>query len=114
MFFFNTASTMISPSTASVINAICPGLTAVFAYFLFSEKISWKGILGLLISFVGILFLSLWNGSFSLNIGILYMFVAAICLSMYNIRSEEHTSELQSRQYLVCRLLLEKKKSYTY
>src|SRR5258707_7908319 len=32
-------------------------------------------------------------------------------------RSEEHTSELQSRQYLVCRLLLEKKKkknNYTY
>src|SRR3712207_2608332 len=27
-------------------------------------------------------------------------------------RSEEHTSELQSRQYLVCRLLLEKKKKY--
>src|SRR3712207_7658479 len=29
-------------------------------------------------------------------------------------RSEEHTSELQSRQYLVCRLLLEKKKKKTY
>src|SRR3712207_7163581 len=29
-------------------------------------------------------------------------------------RSEEHTSELQSRQYLVCRLLLEKKKSTLY
>src|SRR3712207_7302805 len=29
-------------------------------------------------------------------------------------RSEEHTSELQSRQYLVCRLLLEKKKKYYY
>src|SRR5438445_9877874 len=28
----------------------------------------------------------------------------------YVARSEEHTSELQSRQYLVCRLLLEKKK----
>src|SRR3712207_7028774 len=28
----------------------------------------------------------------------------------YTKRSEEHTSELQSRQYLVCRLLLEKKK----
>src|SRR5258707_5133403 len=28
-------------------------------------------------------------------------------------RSEEHTSELQSRQYLVCRLLLEKKKRKT-
>src|SRR3712207_8600682 len=30
-----------------------------------------------------------------------------------NPRSEEHTSELQSRQYLVCRLLLEKKKENT-
>src|SRR3712207_6979341 len=29
-------------------------------------------------------------------------------------RSEEHTSELQSRQYLVCRLLLEKKKIILY
>src|SRR3712207_6926901 len=29
-------------------------------------------------------------------------------------RSEEHTSELQSRQYLVCRLLLEKKKQIPY
>src|SRR3712207_7461448 len=29
-------------------------------------------------------------------------------------RSEEHTSELQSRQYLVCRLLLEKKKNLLY
>src|SRR3712207_6028949 len=31
-------------------------------------------------------------------------------VSAYLARSEEHTSELQSRQYLVCRLLLEKKK----
>src|SRR5258707_8616964 len=31
-------------------------------------------------------------------------------LSLNRKRSEEHTSELQSRQYLVCRLLLEKKK----
>src|SRR3712207_7551101 len=32
-------------------------------------------------------------------------------LEVRNLRSEEHTSELQSRQYLVCRLLLEKKKT---
>src|SRR3712207_8341330 len=31
-----------------------------------------------------------------------------------NLRSEEHTSELQSRQYIVCRLLLEKKNSQVY
>src|SRR3712207_7642235 len=33
--------------------------------------------------------------------------------SAMDARSEEHTSELQSRQYLVCRLLLEKKKKKT-
>src|SRR3989442_2780214 len=32
--------------------------------------------------------------------------------SAYGLRSEEHTSELQSRPHLVCRLLLEKKKKY--
>src|SRR3712207_7607097 len=37
-----------------------------------------------------------------------------ICSWHVNQRSEEHTSELQSRQYLVCRLLLEKKKKVNY
>src|SRR3712207_8945763 len=35
------------------------------------------------------------------------------CHPLAERRSEEHTSELQSRQYLVCRLLLEKKKHYS-
>src|SRR3712207_8049145 len=34
--------------------------------------------------------------------------VLRACYSLNTLRSEEHTSELQSRQYLVCRLLLEK------
>src|SRR5258707_8685303 len=36
---------------------------------------------------------------------------SSVRLRPRNQRSEEHTSELQSRQYLVCRLLLEKKKT---
>src|SRR5437867_7142966 len=36
-----------------------------------------------------------------------------LALLIYTIRSEEHTSELQSPYDLVCRLLLEKKKHYT-
>src|SRR3712207_7410563 len=35
-------------------------------------------------------------------------------LGVVGLRSEEHTSELQSRQYLVCRLLLEKKTRNQY
>src|SRR3712207_6959396 len=37
---------------------------------------------------------------------------AAVSYPPARVRSEEHTSELQSRQYLVCRLLLEKKNSH--
>src|SRR5258707_2235698 len=39
--------------------------------------------------------------------------VGVIGVGRHAERSEEHTSELQSRQYLVCRLLLEKKKHDT-
>src|SRR3712207_7277702 len=38
------------------------------------------------------------------------LFLLPAFLGVGTARSEEHTSELQSRQYLVCRLLLEKKK----
>src|SRR3712207_8671095 len=41
------------------------------------------------------------------------MYAQDIAAQASNSRSEEHTSELQSRQYLVCRLLLEKKSDRT-
>src|SRR3712207_9006726 len=50
------------------------------------------------------------------TIGISFLFrpLGAIVAGRFgDRRSEEHTSELQSRQYLVCRLLLEKKKNIT-
>src|SRR3712207_8545527 len=62
------------------------------------------------------------------NRGLLHRFIEAVTdgpvilmgnsmggmISLLQARSEEHTSELQSRQYLVCRLLLEKKIKITY
>src|SRR3712207_8414122 len=53
--------------------------------------------------------------SFSLRVGLTRlplfpMEATRMQVSARFVRSEEHTSELQSRQYLVCRLLLEKKK----
>src|SRR5687768_17921480 len=40
-------------------------------------------------------------------------FLVDVGLDYLTVRSEEHTSELQSRLHLVCRLLLEKKKDFT-
>src|SRR5436309_10866677 len=46
----------------------------------------------------------------ALGLNILTGFTGILNLGVAAIRSEEHTSELQSRENLVCRLLLEKKK----
>src|SRR5947209_16529127 len=50
-----------------------------------------------------------YGGVASTWIGLVLQAVQGIVGVAGDIRSEEHTSELQSRQYLVCRLLLEKK-----
>src|SRR5947209_14896755 len=62
-----------------------------------------------------------WQGNSTIRLRLLCLFVvdpisasgfmrASVIEPGSGNRSEEHTSELQSRQYLVCRLLLEKKK----
>src|SRR5258708_24519340 len=56
------------------------------------------------------------NGGFTLLFGPdkgIFLFSPILLLGLFGIRSEEHTSELQSPDHLVCRLLLEKKK-YTH
>ncbi|WP_022818898.1 DMT family transporter [Fusobacterium russii] len=82
---FNIAMQKISPSTASVVNALSPAITGIIAYFLFGEKINLIGWLSLLISFIGILILTLWDGVLSINIGIVYMLLACLFVSLSNI-----------------------------
>src|SRR3712207_8091945 len=61
-------------------------------------------------SWVSITGMRRWTGS-TMRFGSVVRMTNAVVSSPR--RSEEHTSELQSRQYLVCRLLLEKKKHPT-
>src|SRR3712207_7975445 len=54
---------------------------------------------------------SIWNGE-DFNTALKSATYSGLKIGGTTFRSEEHTSELQSRQYLVCRLLLEKKKNH--
>src|SRR3989442_2957337 len=49
--------------------------------------------------------------SFRVDFGLQFSSIQMICFDFVFTRSEEHTSELQSRPHLVCRLLLETKKT---
>src|SRR5699024_10175823 len=106
--FFNTfiygALQFTSTTNVSVLEASIPVVTVIMSAFLLGEKIRGMQWIGVLISLMGAVWVVLDGRLFQLaaidwNVGDLIM-----------LRSEEHTSELQSRFDLVCRLLLEKKK----
>src|SRR3712207_8913162 len=93
-----------------------PPRSTLFPYTTLFRSFTAKGIinflevsaqLGIIATAAALLMI---GGEFDLSVGSMIGF-AGICIAIpATQRSEEHTSELQSRQYLVCRLLLEKKK----
>ena len=104
MITFNKGSQSLTSATGSVIIAIAPILTAAFSSFIFKEKINFKGWLSIMVSFVGILVLALWNGVFSIDIGIILMLSAAILLAVYNITQREYVKKytaFQSTSYSI-------------
>ena len=94
--FFNMATLLSSPSTLSVINALAPAITAIVAYFMFNEKIKVIGWISMGISFCGILILTLWNGTLTVNKGVIYMLIGCVLLSLYNISQRYLTKKYSS------------------
>ena len=94
--FFNMATLLSSPSTLSVINALAPAITAIVAYFIFNEKIKIIGWISMGISFCGILILTLWNETLTVNKGVIYMLIGCVLLSLYNISQRYLTKKYSS------------------
>ena len=94
--FFNMATLLSSPSTLSVINALAPAIKAIVAYFIFNEKIKIIGWISMGISFCGILILTLWNGTLTVNKGVIYMLIGCVLLSLYNISQRYLTKKYSS------------------
>ncbi len=78
---------LVSSTLASVIISTIPVFSSIFAFFFFKEKLTWIGILGIVISFSGVGILIFEDG-FKLSaslIGILLMFVAVLSTVGYSI-----------------------------
>lgn len=85
LVFFNTGLKFLTSATSSIIIATTPIMTSVASTFLYHEKIKWLGWVAIAIEFIGIVVLSLWQGTFSLNFGILWTLSAAVVFCIYNL-----------------------------
>ncbi|MHB8061295.1 MAG: DMT family transporter [Ruminiclostridium sp.] len=102
MIAFNEASRSLTSATGSIIIASSPVITALFANIVFKEKIKLMGWLAIAVEFCGILILTLWDGVFSMNMGIFWMLGASVCISSYNLFQRYYRKKytaLQSTAY---------------
>jgi len=85
MITFNQGSHSLTSATGSVIIASAPIITALLANIIFKERIKLLCWVAIMIEFLGIIVLALWDGIFSMNSGIFWMLIAALCISFYNL-----------------------------
>lgn len=85
MIVLNTGISTLTSATSSIIMATTPILTAIVATKLYQEHIKKIGWIAIFTAFLGVLILLLWDGIFSVNIGMFYMFLAAVLFCSYNI-----------------------------
>ncbi|MFV0413479.1 MAG: DMT family transporter, partial [Oscillospiraceae bacterium] len=83
--FFNKGFETITPATSSVIIATAPILTALLARLVYREKLAPSQWGSIFLGFAGVLTLTLMGGALSVNIGVIWMLLAAFSISVYNL-----------------------------
>lgn len=82
---FNKGCETVTASTASVILAAVPVMTALLANYIYKEKLKMTQWAAIAVEFCGVAVMTLLNGLESINPGMLWVFVAAVSLSAYNL-----------------------------
>lgn len=92
MIFFNTGIQTLTSATSSIIIATTPIMTAVVASKYYGEKINMLGWFSIALAFIGVLILLLWDGVFSINVGLIWTISGAIVFCGYNILNRKLSS----------------------
>ena len=104
MIAFNQGQATVTAATGSVVIATVPLITAVFARFVYRETLRPFQWVAVLIEFLGVTVLTLMNSTFSVNTGLLWLLLAALALSIYNLLQRKLTKRytaLQSSTYSI-------------
>jgi len=98
MIAFNKGQQSVTAATGSIVIATVPVLTALLARFIYKEKLSNLQWLAIAIEFAGVSVLTLMNSVFSVDIGLLWLFLAALALSLYNLIQRKLTKTYSALQ----------------
>jgi drug/metabolite transporter (DMT)-like permease len=94
----------VTAATGSVVIATVQVMTALFARFVYQEKLKRFQWIAIGIEFAGVTVLTLLNSSFSVNTGLLWLLLAALALSIYNLLQRKLTKSytaLQASSYSI-------------
>lgn len=104
MIAFNLGQSVVTAATGSIVIATVPVITSLLARFVYQEhltKIQWFAIF---LEFIGVAVLTLMHSTFSLNYGVLWLLLAALFLSLYNLLQRRLTktyTALQTSAYSI-------------
>ncbi|MBE6963528.1 MAG: DMT family transporter [Ruminococcaceae bacterium] len=104
MVAFNQGQAAVTAATASVVIATAPVITALFARFLYGEKLRVYQWVAIVVEFCGVVVLTLMNSTFSVNAGLFWLLIAALALGIYNLLQRKLTqtySALQCSTYSI-------------
>ncbi|NLK97668.1 MAG: DMT family transporter [Epulopiscium sp.] len=98
MIAFNQGQAVVTAATASVAIATVPVITALCSRFLFREELTIFQWIALPVEFFGVTVLTLMNSTFSVNMGLFWLLLAALALSIYNLLQRKLTRKYSSLQ----------------
>ena len=98
MITFNFGTAAVSASTSSLIIATVPVITTLFARIIYKEKLGIIQYAAIIIEFIGVGVLTIMNGVFSINTGLIWLILASISLSIYNLLQRKLTRKYSAIQ----------------
>ena len=102
---FNRGMVTLNSSTSSVILACSPIIASVLSGIFLKEKVSIFGWMSIIISFLGITVLTLWEGVFKFNTGIFWILLSAVLVATYNISIRKVTEKYTGMEAAVYSML---------
>lgn len=102
MIAFNQGQAVVTAATGSVVIATVPVITALLARFVYHEKLMPFQWIAIVVEFAGVIVLTLMNGAFSVNKGLLWLLLAALTLSIYNLLQRKLTQRYTALQTSTC------------